>query len=199
MRRAQVTSRLAGESRLISAVAFSGDGRKVITAGADSPTRVWDAATGAPVATLSAGPVEVVALNADGQRALTTSANKAVIWDIGQQRAVSTLPGHAKTIALASFTPTASQRSRRPSTARSVSGMSRPAAPGRSFTPQNHDCLRLDSAGSSIPSSHSPASRPADHHRTGDRLFALGEESVVRSGTLRQERWFRCSAVTRVK
>ena len=100
VRRAQVSATLTGQSRLISAVAFSGDGRRVITGGADSPVRVWDASTGAAVATLSAGPVALVALDADGQRALTTSANGAVVWDIGRQRAVSTLSGHGKSIAM---------------------------------------------------------------------------------------------------
>src|SRR5207253_3069413 len=38
--------RLAGHAGAVNAVAFSGDGKTLVTAGADKTIRVWDAATG---------------------------------------------------------------------------------------------------------------------------------------------------------
>jgi WD40 repeat protein len=180
VRRAQVTARLAGNSRLISAVAFSGDGRKVITGGADSATRVWDAATGAPVATLSAGPVALVALNADGQRALTTSANSAVVWDTSQQRAISKLSGHSKPIALASFTPDGAS-----ALTAAIDGSVRlwDVASGRVRSELHAAEPRLP------PVENSRIEHPlfaltgftaSESAPGGDRLFALGAGSVVR-------------------
>jgi WD40 repeat protein len=180
VRRAQVTSRLAGNSRLISAVAFSGDGRRVITGGADSPARVWDAATGAPVATLSTGPVTLVALNPDGQRALTTSGNNAVVWDTSQQRTVSTLSGHDKPIALASFAPDGQS-----ALTAAIDGSVRlwDVATGRARSELHAADPRLPPVGSSrieqplfaLTGFTASGSPPG-----GDRLFALGEGAVVR-------------------
>src|SRR5436305_1774326 len=66
------------------AMAFSPDGKAVLTGSADPTARLWDAATGQPI-----GPplehraaVDAVSFSPDGKAVLTTSADKtARLWD----------------------------------------------------------------------------------------------------------------------
>ena len=65
---------------------FSPDGHRLVTASADDKTaRVWDAASGQPLATLQVhkGGVWCVVLSPDGQRRVTASVDKtARVWDV---------------------------------------------------------------------------------------------------------------------
>ncbi|GMU39037.1 MAG: protein kinase [Phycisphaerae bacterium] len=75
----------------VGRAAFSPDGSRVATAGSDA--RVWDMATGALLATLSAeGDSDYVAFSPDGGRLLVCGFKSAVVWDIAAQRTVVTLP-----------------------------------------------------------------------------------------------------------
>jgi WD40 repeat protein len=75
--------------RAVLAVAFSPDGRRVVTASADSTARLWDAYTLEPLGTplQHQGAVSAVTFSADGRRVITASADGTVrIWssDTGQ-------------------------------------------------------------------------------------------------------------------
>ena len=81
----RVLRTLTGNTDTINAVEFSGDGRLVATAGQDGTARVWDVATGSPVASLpghSSG-VTQVAFRAD-RGAIATGDGKGItrIWPL---------------------------------------------------------------------------------------------------------------------
>ena len=60
--------RLSGHTSVLRSVAYSADGRRIVTASADGTTRVWDAATGSVLAVLSrhAGRVNAAAFLPNG-------------------------------------------------------------------------------------------------------------------------------------
>ena len=84
---------LAGHENFVQSVAFSPDGRSVLTGSYDRTARLWDIASGQELQRF-AGHTNViwsVAFSPDGQSILTGSYDRtARIWDVasGQQRAV---------------------------------------------------------------------------------------------------------------
>ena len=75
----------------VTAVAWSADGTRVVTASADKTARVWDARTGQAVGAplQHQGVVQAVAFSADGTRVVTASDDKtARVWDARTGQAV---------------------------------------------------------------------------------------------------------------
>lgn len=76
---------LGGQTKQVNAVAFSPDGRHLLSASHDGAIRIWDAATGEPVKSFDwqIGPVTAVAFAPDG---LTCAAGgldgQVVVWDV---------------------------------------------------------------------------------------------------------------------
>ena len=71
----------------ITCVAFSPDGKTVLTGGADQTARLWDAATGRPIgdALIHRGRVVSVAFSPDGKSVLTGDDEKSVrLWDVSE-------------------------------------------------------------------------------------------------------------------
>ena len=98
----------AGHKAAVLRTAFSPDGGRVITASADGTGRVWDAASGSTIATLSGhqGPVNTATFSPDGSRILTASdENTARLWDAASGAALAIFSGHVAPVNFAAFSP----------------------------------------------------------------------------------------------
>jgi WD40 repeat protein/serine/threonine protein kinase len=76
-------AQLKGHKGAVSGVAFSGDGRLIVTTAADATIKVWDATTRSVVRTLELDNGVASALAVDGRRAVTGHKDGTVVlWDI---------------------------------------------------------------------------------------------------------------------
>jgi WD40 repeat protein len=98
-----------GSVSSISSVAFSPDGKRILTGSADKTVRVWSVASGEEMGSLieQTGPVSSVAFSPDGKRILTGSRDGiARLWDAARPREeANTFVGHAGPISSAAFSP----------------------------------------------------------------------------------------------
>jgi WD40 repeat protein len=99
---------LKGHTGAVLPVAFSPDGKRVITGSMDKTAKIWDAATGQELFTLNghSDPVFSVAFSPDGRRILTGSMDKtARVWDAATGRELLTLKGHSNQVYSVAFSP----------------------------------------------------------------------------------------------
>jgi WD40 repeat protein/serine/threonine protein kinase len=99
---------ITGHADRLRSVAFSPDGRRVLTGSFDNTARVWDAETGQPIVLLSGHTDRVIsaAFSPDGQRIVTGSYDKtARIWDAATGREVTRLSGHTDRVRSVAFSP----------------------------------------------------------------------------------------------
>ena len=84
---------LHGHTSLISAVAYSHDGRYLATGSWDRIARVWDLETGREVRTIRghSSPVTAVAFSDDGGQLITVSQDGPKVWDITTDQDARTL------------------------------------------------------------------------------------------------------------
>jgi WD40 repeat protein/serine/threonine protein kinase len=79
-----LSQEMPGHTGPVRFAAWSPDGKQVVSAGADTTARVWDAETGSPVLELNghSGEINSAAWSPDGARILTASRDKTIrIWD----------------------------------------------------------------------------------------------------------------------
>ena len=89
-------------------VAFSPDGRLLVSCGADSRVIVWEFSERMPVAILGehSGWVNQVAFSVDGKLFATASSDKTVIiWDTAQLKKLRVLRGHTAAVTAVGFSP----------------------------------------------------------------------------------------------
>jgi WD40 repeat protein len=96
---------LRGHGKLVSAVAFSQDGKPLASASAEHTVRLWNPATGAALQTLEGHwrPVNAVAF---GKPLMSTSGDGTVrLWDPATGAALQTLEDHGSWIRAVSSSP----------------------------------------------------------------------------------------------
>ncbi|MBI5517459.1 MAG: protein kinase [Deltaproteobacteria bacterium] len=103
-----VARTFTGHQATVCALAFSADGRRLLTGSHDRTARVWETSTARCVARLGGhrGGVVSVALGADGQTALTGSHDRtARLWDAPRGRKLAVLRGHRAAVTAVALGP----------------------------------------------------------------------------------------------
>jgi WD40 repeat protein len=105
------TVELTGHHGTVTSVAFSPDGKRVVTASRDHDARIWDAGSGAPLAVLR-GHFAVVSdarFSPDGRWVVTAGPMTAGLWSSSGGMPVYLLRGHTGKLLSASFSPDGSE------------------------------------------------------------------------------------------
>ena len=92
----------------VQALAFSSDGKMLMSGGEDKTVQFWDVEKREKHATLKGHKewVTAVAFSADGETAASGDAGKVIkLWDVRSRRERATLRGHKSTINALTFTP----------------------------------------------------------------------------------------------
>jgi WD40 repeat protein/serine/threonine protein kinase len=89
-------------------VAFSPDGKKIVSCNGDKTLRIWDATSGKEIRTLKGhtGPVYGVAFSPDGNKIVSGSGDNTLkVWDAASGQVIWTTKGHEDGIASVAFSP----------------------------------------------------------------------------------------------
>ena len=105
------TVRLVGHAAGVTSVAFSTDGRRIVTASRDHDAAVWDAATGGRLAVLRGhfALVSDARFSPDGRWIVTAGPMTAGLWPAGGGPYVYFLKGHEGRLLSVAFSPDADQ------------------------------------------------------------------------------------------
>src|SRR5260370_32827564 len=103
----------AGHEHQVKSVAFSPDGKQILTGSRDRMARLWETATGKLLMKFTHQDTEVfnVAISPDGKRILTGSYSEksAYIWDISSGKLLTILRGHQDAVHAVVFSPDGSK------------------------------------------------------------------------------------------
>ena len=89
-------------------MAFSPDGRRIVTVGCDNMAKVWNADTGQELLVLNGHTDSLlgVAFSPDGQRIVTGSEDRTVkVWEAGTGQGVFTFRGYKTRVLSVAFSP----------------------------------------------------------------------------------------------
>ena len=99
---------LTGHGDDVNSVAFSPDGRLIVTGSWDATAKIWDAKTGEELKILSGheNTINAASFSPDSRWIVTASGdNTAKIWDVQTGEEINTLNGHTDNVTAASFSP----------------------------------------------------------------------------------------------
>ena len=97
-----------GHADTVNSVAFSPDGKRIVTASEDGTAKIWDAETLLELGTLEGhmGSVKSAVYSPDGKRIVTASNDQtARIWDAETFCELGTLEGHTERVNSAAYCP----------------------------------------------------------------------------------------------
>jgi len=97
-----------GHSSIVTSVAFSPDGKQIISGSNDNTVKLWDVATGRIIRTLSGHTHYVfsVAFSPDGRQILSGSWDNTIkLWDTATGREIRTFSGHTDGVRSVTFSP----------------------------------------------------------------------------------------------
>jgi WD40 repeat protein len=93
---------------VVSSVAFSPDGRKVLSGSRDNTLKLWDAASGGLLRTFAGHSHEVlsVAFSPDGRQVLSGSRDNTLkLWGAASGALIHTFEGHSDVVSSVAFSP----------------------------------------------------------------------------------------------
>jgi WD40 repeat protein len=99
---------LTGHTDGVHTVAFSPDGKRIVTASHDGTARVWDAASGKALHVLEGHgePVYAAAFSDEGERVATCAGDGRVfVWDVESGELLAMLEGHLGVVVAVAFAP----------------------------------------------------------------------------------------------
>jgi WD40 repeat protein len=97
-----------GHTDYVESVAFTPDGKTILSGSLDNTLKLWNLETGQEINTLSGhrGWVMSVAVSNDGKQALSGSYDKTLkLWDIETGQEIYTFTGHTRSVVAVAFSP----------------------------------------------------------------------------------------------